>query len=455
MVKRDNHTNEDARAPRVVKASELHKRKAPSQSHAAKDNAGAQKPPAQILPEDEDETKRTLKRKRVERTKFSYDAMAERNEASTGALSANEALEERAGDSAAEPDGLTTEESTRHEQPVLKVIRGAKPLTLTKGDEERDAASAENTEQHSAISGDEAESQGAMDSASVPSAQPAAASQEESAAQPDEAATNEPTPANAQKPEELSDESNESSERESVRARRGAAAKPKRIWPKVVAGILALIVLVSAIIVGVFVWNRSYRYDDAADLQGLWYVEGSATPITIDGQYIYINPDVKYSYQLNTADKTLTFSFGKMEGQGRYWFTDDRMHVVLIDGEGYTGTSTLLEDAERAFGEFISGGPRQLPTGENVIVLSRTPVESTSMTTGVDDTKSSEGAEAAAEAESDSGTEEASGEEDGAEQVTAESAGDEQSTDAASGETAQSRESASSGASASSESDNA
>ena len=385
MVKRDNHTDEDARAPRVVKASELHKRKAPSQKRATKDDAAASSTDAQVTaheqvsPEGNEESTHAAKRKRVERTRFVDDAMlgnvdpaadaVQPADAPADAAQPADAHDGQTAEDAGAQDSAVADDGAQRKSPVLKVIRGAKSLLPSKEGEEQSAAAVDDADQaHAPAEEKLASQQGAQDAAQDASAGEATAEAES----PDESAGH-----------------------PSVRTRRGEPAKPKRIWTKVVAGVLAVLVLASAIVVGVFVWNRSYRYDDFADLQGVWYAEGTATPITIDEQYIYISPDVKYSYELNTADKTLTFSFGKMDGQGRYWFTADRTHVVIVDGEGYTGASTLFEDAERAFDELISGSPRPLPTGDNVIVLSRTAAASTSMTTGVDDTQPSESAESA------------------------------------------------------------
>jgi hypothetical protein len=104
--------------------------------------------------------------------------------------------------------------------------------------------------------------------------------------------------------------------------------------------------------------------------------DGTSTPVTIESDTIRLTPDVAYLYELDTMSKTMTFSFGKLEGHARYWFEDDRSRLVIVDGEGYTAVNTFIEDFERIVTGFIvrtGGSSVQLPEGQDVIVLSRTP----------------------------------------------------------------------------------
>ena len=152
--------------------------------------------------------------------------------------------------------------------------------------------------------------------------------------------------------------------------------KPKRRVGRIIAIIITALLLVALAVFGIFGWNRWLRYDDVADFQGQWYADGTSTPVTIESDTIRLTPDVAYLYELDTMSKTMTFSFGKLEGHARYWFEDDRSRLVIVDGEGYTAVNTFIEDFERIVTGFIvrtGGSSVQLPEGQDVIVLSRTP----------------------------------------------------------------------------------
>lgn len=175
----------------------------------------------------------------------------------------------------------------------------------------------------------------------------------------------------AEVPEEGGDDS--ASPRSSRAAAKRRVAKPhKRRWPLVVVGvILALVVGV----VAVFSWDRWLRYDDASEFQGEWRTHGAAAVVVIDGESIKLTDDVAFSYTLDTGAKTIAFSFGTSEGQGRYRFSLDRSQLVITDGEGYSWLSTLVDDiswmvdqAKRS----IADEPQEQPVAaENVAVLDR------------------------------------------------------------------------------------
>ena len=157
------------------------------------------------------------------------------------------------------------------------------------------------------------------------------------------------------------------------------ADKPKRHVGRIIAIIITVLLLIALAIFGIFSWNRWLRYDDVADFQGQWYADGTSTPVTIEADTIRLTPDVAYLYELDTMSKTLTFSFGKLEGHARYWFEDDRARLVIVDGEGYTAVNTFIEDFERTVAGLVArtgGSALQLPEGQDVIVLSRTPTVS-------------------------------------------------------------------------------
>lgn len=157
------------------------------------------------------------------------------------------------------------------------------------------------------------------------------------------------------------------------RERRGTAPKPrKRRWPLVVAGSLLLVVLLA---VGGFSWDRWLRYDDAREFQGAWQTHGTTAVVVVDGESIKLTEDVSWAYTLDTGAKTLTYSFGNMEGSGRYRFSLDRSQLVIVDGDGYSWFSTLVDDIGWQFDQLkraIQGRPQEKPpSGDKYTVLDR------------------------------------------------------------------------------------
>ncbi|MDY3128955.1 MAG: hypothetical protein SOW20_02880 [Berryella intestinalis] len=147
---------------------------------------------------------------------------------------------------------------------------------------------------------------------------------------------------------------------------------PLRMTLAVVALLCAVLIALSA----AFCWNRWWRYDDAADFKGLWFVEGTDVPVAIDETTIKLTDDVSYTYEIDAGAKTISFDFGNMKGSGRYYFSDDRRELVVIDGEGYTASSTLMQDVGRAFASLqarIAGREPETPSGEGVSVFARQP----------------------------------------------------------------------------------
>lgn len=91
------------------------------------------------------------------------------------------------------------------------------------------------------------------------------------------------------------------------------------------------IVAVLAIATGLLSWNQWLRYDDAADIQGTWVIDGSSATITVTDSEIKMSDDVSYSYSLDTFSKTISFSFGKYTGSGSYAFSPERDTLVITE----------------------------------------------------------------------------------------------------------------------------
>ena len=151
----------------------------------------------------------------------------------------------------------------------------------------------------------------------------------------------------------------------------------KRIKPKQVLFVIITVLLIAVIgFTSAFAWNRWGRYDDHAEMQGGWYVMGTTVPISIDDASIHLSGDISYEYEINDHAKTISYTFGPMSGQGRYWFSDDRRFLAITDGEGYTDAGTAFEDLAQSFSssaESHAGVGFALPEGDGVIVFCREP----------------------------------------------------------------------------------
>ena len=144
-------------------------------------------------------------------------------------------------------------------------------------------------------------------------------------------------------------------------AGRGTAGK-RRLWPRILALVVAVLVLA---MVAVFSWNRWLRFDDARDFQGSWQMAGAASAVAIDGDVIRLTEDVAYAYRLDPGSKTLSFTFGMYSGKGRYRFSLDRQTLVIQDGD-FSWFSTLTDDAVWTFQALVAavqGGEPPLPEG--------------------------------------------------------------------------------------------
>ena len=154
-------------------------------------------------------------------------------------------------------------------------------------------------------------------------------------------------------------------------------AKPKkRRWKLVVGIIFGIIVAAMLVTVGYIAGNRWVRYDDAADMQGRWYVYGTDVPLRFENNSIVINDNTSYAYHIDPTAKTIEYTFGNLAGRGRYWFNAERDVLIITDGADYTMWSTLLDDVSYDLGCLF--GKNELPAAESSIVLSRSVVQSSS-----------------------------------------------------------------------------
>lgn len=121
----------------------------------------------------------------------------------------------------------------------------------------------------------------------------------------------------------------------------------KRRVPRKAVAIVSAVLVVLAVATSLLAWNQWLRYDDAADIQGAWRVEGSTATFTITDSQIQLTEEVSYPYTLDTFAKTISFSFGNYEGGGSYVFSPERDVLTITetapDADGGTATTTLVK----------------------------------------------------------------------------------------------------------------
>ena len=122
----------------------------------------------------------------------------------------------------------------------------------------------------------------------------------------------------------------------------GEAATESRANPARIA-LIAVLVILCIYLLG-FSWNQWMRGDDETDIQGVWQIAGTESTVTITKDYIQITPDVKYPYTIDTAGKTITFSFADLSGVGRYRFSLDRDQLAIIEGPSFSTVGNTFSD---------------------------------------------------------------------------------------------------------------
>ncbi|WP_165252031.1 hypothetical protein [Adlercreutzia sp. ZJ304] len=155
-------------------------------------------------------------------------------------------------------------------------------------------------------------------------------------------------------------------------------SRKKRHRKKIIRRIMWVIVfaLIAALVASVALFSvfRWYTFDDVADMVGTWQLEGSGMQVEISDTTIRLNEDVAYKYSINPTDKTISFKFGNMAGQGRYRFSLDRQQLSITDGE-FDFWSTLFEDipwtVAALFSEWFGMGQLTPGIGDGVTALTK------------------------------------------------------------------------------------
>ena len=349
MAKRDDKDNQPTR--RVYKSSDVHKRRVGDSSRSKP----AKMPSKREVRESTRESTRIAAESRIDRTA--------KNEPSTDDL-----MEDRST--------VVDEKSSETTRPRFTVIRGAESHAQ---DNQADIA---RSDVSSGVPSDEtdlpAEKRPHRLTDDFPMGQrmsrEASAGPSSPGGEGQIALNAEPSLNQEQGEEDEGQASEQGARRPRRRLAAGAREAATHVSPKTV--VIAAVMVVAVIAVALFAFNRWGRYDDHADLQGTWYVMGTEVPITIDAETIHFNEEVSYNYEINPREKTISYTFGPMAGQGRYWFSDDRKHLVITDGDGYTAAGTTVDDMIHAFLDFSTtagGGVVEMPQGEGIIAFSRTP----------------------------------------------------------------------------------
>lgn len=135
-----------------------------------------------------------------------------------------------------------------------------------------------------------------------------------------------------------------------------------------------MVLVVVAVVVAFSCWRWTFA-NDAQDIQGTWYIAGTQKTVDVTADGIKLADDVTYSYTIDEGAKTLSLSFGNMEGEARYRFSLDRQTLALRDGETTWGDS-LSEDISwtiAALGRAIQGEQASPElSGDSTMVLTRT-----------------------------------------------------------------------------------
>lgn len=168
-------------------------------------------------------------------------------------------------------------------------------------------------------------------------------------------------------------EGGEAADKKTSAVKRPSATKAKSKKLTIVLAILMTFVVLGSC---AFSWYRWLYGNDALNMQGTWYVNGSDAAITITEDEIILAENVTYTYTIDPVNKSIEFFFGDLSGCGHYRFSLDRGELAIIDGE-CTGTDSILSDLGWLMGAlfFELQGKEAAPAeAEGAMLLSREPV---------------------------------------------------------------------------------
>ena len=118
---------------------------------------------------------------------------------------------------------------------------------------------------------------------------------------------------------------------------------------KVVIVILIIGVLAIGAVFGYRYYREQTRVPDAQAIQGEWLVKGTSVTMVIDSTTIHLPDDASYSYRIDDATDTITYTVAGHTGSASYVFSDDEKTLTLTEGGSASlgtsssgGTTTVL-----------------------------------------------------------------------------------------------------------------
>lgn len=98
--------------------------------------------------------------------------------------------------------------------------------------------------------------------------------------------------------------------------------------------IIALVLILALLAAcGVCAWDRWLRFDDAADIQGVWH-DANGAQVAVDEARLLLGDKVIYDYTIDTIAKTIHYSFEDSQGEASYRFNSERNVLVLQEQAG-------------------------------------------------------------------------------------------------------------------------
>ena len=110
----------------------------------------------------------------------------------------------------------------------------------------------------------------------------------------------------------------------------------------VIIACLLLVVVLAAAGAGLYAWDRLWRYDDAADIQGVWRTTDWSMTVVITDDEIQFPAHVTWDYTLDQKSRTLDFTFTDLRGKATYSFSSDRNVLTIVQGTQDSAQDTVL-----------------------------------------------------------------------------------------------------------------
>lgn len=120
-------------------------------------------------------------------------------------------------------------------------------------------------------------------------------------------------------------------------------AKRKRVVKIIIAVLIGLFVASVIALFTALMFIRSGMIDDVQEVKGVWRSTQSGVEISITDDNIVLTDDVAYKYTIDPNAKTISFTFGNLEGSVRYRLSLDGKELSLYDAE-VDSSDTFIED---------------------------------------------------------------------------------------------------------------